>query len=232
MFKFSVLAHFLFFACVGINFNLNALANGNDSSESLVYELPTLTDEKPDYHTFKQSFLPTKQVNHQEVFNKFINCFPSRSNFEFDLTASAGLKSFASESLGGQDRFYSQIVATMPLFSTNENYRAQEVETGRRKDLSKLIASLTKEITKRNLAIRKIALYESLERREQLRVRTGLAFVGDQVTYLEKIANAYQDKFEAISDIEGVRLQLVSQCVETKARGLDEYIVKIINEMD
>ena len=196
------------------------------------FKLETLTETKNnDYHKFNKSYLPSKMLSNKEIFDKFIDCYPTKSGFEFSLKASTGYKSYNSSDTG-QDRFYGGIVATMPLFSTSENYRAKEQEAHRRQNLAKLIAGLLSDITKRNLAIRKIALYESLERREQLRISKGLSLVSDQIALLEKIASEYQNKDEAITDIEGAKLQLLAVCTKDKYIQLDKYISQIIDEMD
>lgn len=203
-----------------------------------MFELETLTNEDVNIFKFDESYKETRQINHKEVFRKVMACYPTLSNFDVDLDLTAGYKS-NSAFVNDQDRFYAGLVFKMPLYSTAENSRVREQEYNRRKDVSKLIADFTHQITKRDLSIRLIALYKNLEKREQLRVRAGiehkkgsLVTVSDQVSYLEKIAKEYQKKHEAVSEIESIKLQLVAHCESKKAPKIDKYLTQIINEMD
>ena len=208
--------------------NTSVLSADNDTPKP--YKLESLTGQDVDFYKFKSSYRATHQIDTTEVFNRFTACYPAKSNFDVEVKLQTGFKSYNSDTTG-QDKFYGGIVATMPLFSANENERLRNQEYKRRQELSKLIASLVGVVTKRNLAVRKIALFESLERREQLRVKTGLVPVSEQVSYLEKLANEYQKRYEAIADIDSVRLQLVSHCVVSKADILNIWLLNQIHKI-
>ncbi len=201
------------------------------------FELETLTGNKTDIFIFDDNYKEIEQINSKSVFNRVKSCFPVLSNFDMDLSFKAGYKTnktFAGE----QDKFYSGIVFKMPLFSSADNARFREIEYKRRQDLSKLINNFISQITKRNLAKRMIGLYKNLEQREQLRVRTGiehkkgsLITVADQVKYLEKLAKEQQKKYEAIAEIDSIKLQLIAHCQTNKMDLMDIYLTNLINKI-
>lgn len=201
------------------------------------YQLETLTPDQRDFKVFNDSYLPTKQPNSRHIFDVVMACFPAESNFKFEVKAQTGYKTKAAgfsgdEDINLQEGFYAGIVAEVPLFSASENSRAREREYDRRSNVAALVGSFTGLITSRNLAIRKIALFRSLERREQLRVKTGLVPVSDQVAYLEKIANEYQKRDQAKADIEAARLQLLAHCSLDRSDYMASYLDDAIRAMD
>ncbi len=210
----------------------------SETSKDKPYQVPTLDGLKPDFYQFEASYKASKPIDSKEVFNIVMSCFPSASNFDVDIDFKVGVKSFTSDTTG-QDKFYGGIVAKMPIYSTQENARVREQEYKRRQEISKLTASLISQVTKRNLALRMISLYKSLERREQLRIAGGverkkgaLVTVDDQVKYLEKLAKEHQKKYEADSEIDSVRLQLVAHCSTSKADDVDLYLRDVITGID
>lgn len=205
------------------------------------YEVPTLNDKKPDFYDFNASYKRSKKIDYKNIFDTVMACFPVASSFDVDIDFKGGVKSYESVNDNGQrsqDKFYAELVFKLPLYSTSENSRVREQEYKRRQDVSKLVASLSKFVTNRNLAIRMIALYTSLERREQLRIAGGverkkgsIVTVDNQIKYLEKIAKQEQLRISSISEIQSVKLQLVSHCHKNEVASIDYYLSSIIDNI-
>jgi len=221
--------------------NENDTNYSKNVSRNSAYQLPTLNNKKPDFYQFNDSYKRAKKLNHTEIFNKVMGCFPSVSNFDIDVSFKAGLNAFERTSDGldnSQQKFYAGLVFKLPLYSTSENSRVREQEYKRRQDISKLVASLSKSVTERNLSIRMIALYTSLERREQLRIAGGveqkkgsIVTVDNQIKYLEKIAKQEQIRILNIVEIESTKLQLVAHCSKNSSNKINKYLTNIINNI-
>ncbi len=191
------------------------------------YKLPTLELDIKDFKRFKSSYKPVERMPLSKIFAVVEKCYPAPSMFKFDLNYNAryGRGSAGSDESEGM---YHSIVFSMPLFSTKENHRQREQEYKRRQDLSKLIADFNNQITKRNLALRKISLFTSLEKREQVRVSTGLTPVDKQVAYLEKVADEHSQFNAAQGEINSIKLQLVAHCTKRKKTDVSVFLDKVI----
>jgi hypothetical protein len=197
-------------------------SNAEEISEP--FQLDTLTGEKTNFYVFKNSLKPNPIFSVEEIFLKVENCYPGKSNFDFDLSAKLGYNGETDT----QNGFYKSVLFTMPLYSTNENSRAREQEFKRRQALSELIADLNAQLTNRNLANRKLGLFEALEQREQLRVQSGITPLDIQVAYLEKLANEYANQEKANSEIDSIRLQLLAHCQNSKRKTMDLFLNNVI----
>ena len=122
---------------------------------------------------------------------------------------------------------YVQIVANMPLYSATEMDRAMKNEHDLRQETAKTVAQLVKAIAARNHALRKIALYTSLEQRSAVRVQGGVVGTVEQVTYLEKVAKAYEAEIDAETDIMTARIALAALCAGNQYDTMNAYLTAI-----
>ena len=142
------------------------------------------------------------------------------------LTASdSSFTSSANTSTLGDN--YAQIVASMPLYSATELDRAIRNEHDLRQETANTVAQLVKAIAARNHALRKIALYTSLEQRSSVRVQGGVVGAGEQVSYLEKVAKAYEDEIQAETDIMTARLGLAALCAGDQYEAMNTYLTEL-----
>ena len=96
-----------------------------------------------------------------------------------------------------------------------------------RQETAKTVAQLIKAIAARNHALRKIALYTSLEQRSAVRVQGGVVGTVEQVTYLEKVAKAYESEIDAETDIMTARLALSALCAGNQYDTMNAYLAAI-----
>lgn len=196
------------------------------------YVLPTFTGAQPAINNNIAPYIPAPKINADTIFKNVLACYPQKSKWALDvelrgaLTASdPGFNSSASTATLGDN--YAQIVASMPLYSATELDRAMKNEHDLRQETAKTVAQLVKAIAARNHALRKIALYTSLEQRSSVRVQGGVVGAGEQVSYLEKVAKAYEDEIEAETDIMTARLALAALCAGDQYEAMNSYLAQL-----
>ena len=173
--------------------------------------LPTFTGVKPGINNNIAAYIPAPKINADTIFKNVLACYPHKSKWKIDVELRAALSSSdssfsssANTSTLGEN--YAQIVASMPLYSATELDRAMKNEHDLRQETAQTVAQLVKAIAARNHALRKIALYTSLEQRSSVRVQGGVVGAPEQVSYLEKVAKAYESEIDAETDIMATRL--------------------------
>ena len=190
------------------------------------YELPLLEDSQ----AIEKPILPAPEVDFQKVFNLASNCSPTKSIWDnVDIKLQGNYREIQQTSTDDFGRYYIGIVAEMPLFTGAEITRQRTEEEKRRQDIAKDISDYKDAVANYRLAQRMLGLYASLETRAKERIKAGITPTKEQVTYLEKTADAWRDKITHKSTIEKLRLALTSRCVSgTKktnlAQLLDSYI--------
>ena len=196
------------------------------------YVLPTFTGVKPTINNNIAAYVPAPKINADTIFKNVLACYPHKSKWAIDvelrgaLTASDSSFSSSSEAstLG---KNYVQIVAAMPLYSATELDRAMKNEHDLRQETAKTVAQLVKAIAARNYALRKIALYTSLEQRSSVRVQGGVVGATEQVGYLEKVAKAYEAEIDAETDIMTSRLALPALCAGDQYEAMNSYLTTL-----
>jgi hypothetical protein len=215
----------------------SATADTHTASEETVpvvqpYVLPTFTGAEPAINNHIAAYIPAPKINADTLFKNVLACYPHKSKWKIDVELRAALSasdpsfdSSASTSTLGDN--YAQIVASMPLYSATELDRAMKNEHDLRQETAKTVAQLVKAIAARNHALRKIALYTSLEQRSSVRVQGGVVGATEQVGYLEKVAKAYEDEIEAETDIITARLALAALCAGDQYEAMNSYLAQL-----
>jgi hypothetical protein len=196
------------------------------------YRLPTFTGVEPAINTNITPYIPAPKINADTIFKNVLACYPHKSKWKIDVelraaltTADSSFSSSADTSTLGDN--YAQIVAAMPLYSATELDRAMRNEHDLRQETAKTVAQLVKANAARNHALRKIALYTSLEQRSSVRVQGGVVGAGEQVSYLEKVAKAYEAEIDAETDIMTARLALAALCAGDQYEAMNTYLTKL-----
>ena len=195
--------------------------------------LPTFTGVKPGINNNIAAYIPAPKINADTIFKNVLACYPHKSKWAIDVELRAALTAPGSDIFGndysnttlGQN--YAQIVASMPLYSATELDRAMKNEHDLRQETAQTVAQLVKAIAARNHALRKIALYTSLEQRSSVRVQGGVVGAPEQVSYLEKVAKAYESEIDAETDIMATRLSLAALCAGDQYEAMNSYLATI-----
>ena len=201
------------------------------------YKLPTFKGSKPAINHHIAPFIKAPKLNADAIYQRVLACYPQKSKWQIDVdlraaltAADSGFNSSADTSGIGSN--YVQIVTNMPLYSATELDRAMKNEHDLRQETAKTVAQLVKAIAARNHALRKIALYTSLEKRSAVRVQGGVVGTSEQVTYLEKVAKAYEAEIDAETDIMTARLALAALCAGHQHDTMNAYLAAISRAPD
>jgi hypothetical protein len=195
------------------------------------FEIPTLKGNKRDFHYIPPVKL-SKQIDADAVFRMVINCFPERPQWGLDVKAVAGARltednKVSTFDTAGLSRYYAGIVAEMPLYSADEQFRIREVETKRRGEAAANVAALLKALADRDRALRLVGIGESVEARSQYRVHEGIAPAEEQSGYLKEVAGSVGDLDAANAAIVAARLALVGQCRDEVAEEVNDYLKEV-----
>ncbi|OQW98340.1 MAG: hypothetical protein BWK73_52685 [Thiothrix lacustris] len=192
------------------------------------YQLPTMTGDAPAIDDHVSPLVVAPGIDADVLFNKLLECYPTRSKWQIDVDLKAGSRigEDASTVANGTDlgRNYAQIVASMPLYSATELDRKQKNEYDLRGDTAKRVATFVTAISSRNHAIRELALYQSLESRAAVRVHSGVTGADEQVTYLKEVASAQDSVIKAEADIMESRLALSSLCSKDNYTAINNHL--------
>jgi len=193
------------------------------------YTLPTFNGTEPVINDHIEPWIKAPSINADTIFQRVLTCYPHKSKWKLDVelrgSASSGdVLSDAGTSLG---RNYVRIVASMPLYSSKEFDRAIKNEHDLRSETAKTAALFVKAIAKRNNAYRKLALYESLESRASMRVKSGVVTATEQVGYLEKVMKAREDITNSEADIMTSRMALSAMCSGENYQRMNQYLTQL-----
>lgn len=189
------------------------------------YHLPTYTGKAPPLNHKIAPYLHGPKLDMDHIYKRILGCYPAKSKWKIDveLRAAAGLGSDVTTDSSISSN-YAQIVASMPIYSATELDRAVKNEHDLRQQTAGDVSTFITAINARNHALRKIALYTSLERRSSIRVQTGVAMSDEQVGYLEKVAKAHDDRNDAEAKIMASRLSLAAVCSTSKYNHINHYL--------
>lgn len=192
------------------------------------YQLPTMTGDAPAINDHVAPLIVAPGIDADALFNKLLGCYPTRSKWQIDVDLKAGSRMGEDVAAGanGTDlgRNYTQIVASMPLYSATELDRKQKNEYDLRGDTAKRVATFVTAISARNHAIRELSLYQSLESRAAVRVQSGVTGAEEQVTYLKEVASSQNAVIKAEADIMESRLALSSLCSKDNYVPINTYL--------
>lgn len=192
------------------------------------FEIPTLRGNKRDFH-YTPPVKLSKQIDADAVFRMVVNCFPERPQWGLEVKAVAGARYTENNTIStfdtaGLSRYYAGIVAEMPLYSADEQFRIREAETKRRGEAAANVAALLKAMADRDRALRMVGIGEKVEARSQLRVHEGIAPAEEQIGYLKDVAGSVGDLDAANASIVAARLALVGQCRDEVAETVNDYL--------
>ena len=204
--------------------------DGEDPPPQKPYKLPRFDKHyEEDHYTPISPLKIAPYINAEKLFTTINNCYPEKSKFSLDVSLEANYRNRASFDTNGAGigRHYIGIVARMPIYSATELNREREREHMRRAQTAALIGSFMSNLAKRNHAVRELGLYSSLEARAQVRVLQGVADTGEQVKYLEKVADAQRNLITAEALLIRYRLEIVAMCQNGKAGAISSYIKRL-----
>ena len=198
------------------------------------YQLPTFNQLTEHYNDNIPALIPANMPDSDQVFQTVIACHPSKSLFNIDVELKGQISNKEKTAAIGDDgnlgsitSNYVAIVARMPLYSASEMHRARDKETDRRQATAQAVSEFIGGIAKRNHAIRRLALYGSLEKRSQIRVQKGISRTDEQVGYLEKVATAQQDFILHKQAIMQARLMLAAMCRTAEFARVNGYLKEV-----
>ena len=179
------------------------------------YELPTYSG-KPINYQHIQPFKPLQPADYKKINNLTLDCYPG-SFLDLDIDLRFGRRESQTETediangLSNSGNFAS-IVATMPIYSTKALERERDREVRRRELAAKATANLVKALAELRHTNRMLALYESLEKRSQLRVKKGIIEINEQVSYMEKTSDYYAKQQTQLAELHEAKLTLLGFC--------------------
>lgn len=214
--------------------NANPLAEGKAAPpppEQKPFELPRLYNDDEHYNLNTKPLKKAPKIDPDAVFLAVIDCFPSQSTFNAELSLVGGFRQALDEfddDYPDIASHYVGVVGKIPLYSSNERARQREREYRRRTETSQQVAGFIKAIAARNQAYRELGLYRALEARSQARVSKGIAETSEQVRMLEKITKAHSDVISEESNIIEHRLALAGLCESSKREAINNWLKKMV----
>lgn len=196
------------------------------------YKIPRFGGrEGDDFHHIPPVKL-SRMIDADAVFQMVVNCFPERPKWGLEVKAVAGARYTENNTVStfdtaGLARYYAGIVAEMPLYSADEQFRIREMETKRRGEAAANVAALLKALADRDRALRMIGIGESVEARSQERVQQGIAPAEEQIGYLKEVAGSTGDLAAAQAAIIAARLALVGQCRDEVYDQINNYLAEV-----
>lgn len=218
---------------IGLLFLLTACSNVQAEDipppEFKPYTLPTFNGTEPAIDDHIEPLIKAPKINADSIFQRVLSCYPHKSKWKLDveLRGSVASDDIISDSGNSLGRNYVQIVASMPLYSSKEFDRAIKNEHDLRSETAKTAAQFIKAIAERNNAYRKLALYESLESRAAVRVKSGVVAATEQVGYLEKVMKAHEEITITEADIMTSRLALSAMCAGENYKRMNQYLTNL-----
>ena len=178
----------------------------------------------------------SRQIDADALFRMIVNCYPIRPDWRgIEVKAVAGAR-YAQENTistfdtSGLSRYYAGIVAEMPLYAPDENFRVRQQEAQRRENVARDVAALLKALADRDRALRMIGIGESVEARSQIRVQEGIAPAEEQIGYLKEVASSVGDLDTANAAIVAARLALAGQCRDEVVDQVNDYLKTVTSE--
>lgn len=194
------------------------------------FELPRLQGNTQFQDTVP-SLLPAPIVDPDHIFQNVLNCYPEVSKFKIDVDLVAGYRQvndqYDSSAWPDLTEHYIGIVGKIPLLSSTEDSRTRDREYKRRTATAKFVAGFAQALANRNHAYREIGLYMALEARAITRVQRGIAPTSEQITMMEKVAQAQRNITRYSAEAVENRLALMAMCDDQKGPGINDYLKRI-----
>jgi len=196
------------------------------------YRLPTFDGKEVDYHTINPLDAPNVDLDADTIYETVLACYPHPSHYKLDveLRLSASDREMINIDNTRQGKYYAEVVAKMPLYSTTEIERLNQMELKIRESAATNVATFNQAISMSITAHRQFGLYSSLESRAQSRVKNGIADTGEQIGFLEKVIAAQTLVSEWDSKLDNARIQLVSLCRENERDKVNAFLLDYIDK--
>jgi len=193
------------------------------------FELPTFGGGKRDFREPPAGWEKPPKIDGNAIFRAVVACYPTKSHWQIDVDLQAAVRNTAAVDVSGTTLGRSMVglVAKMPLYSASEVDREREREYRRRQETAQTVADFVGQLAARNLALRRLALAATMERRSQIRVAQGIADGEEQVKWLDKVADAEKDLIAAETKAAAARLKLVAQCRDEGADAVNGYLTEL-----
>lgn len=192
------------------------------------YEVPTFGGKR-DFRMPLANWVHAPRIDGDAVFRAVVGCFPSKSNYDIDLSLQAAVRTSNAVDISGTaiGKYHVGLVANMPLYSVSEFYRQRQIEYGRRTDVAKAVAAFVEQIANRNTAVRALAMSAALEARAQLRVNEGIVDADEQIKFMDRVIKGENDLITAEAKTMEARLTLVANCRPEEAERINAYLIDL-----
>lgn len=196
------------------------------------YKLPTFEGKNVDYHTVMPIDAPNADLDADTIYETILACYPHPSHYKLDveLRLSASDREMINVDNTRQGKYYAEVVAKMPLYSTTEIERLNQMEIKIRESIAKNTALFNQAISMSITAHRQFGLYSSLESRSQTRVKQGIADTQEQIGFLEKVIAAQTLVSEWDAKLDNARIELIAMCRETEKEKVSWFLFDYIEK--
>ena len=183
------------------------------------FEIPSLQGDTQ-YQDPIPSLLPAPEIDPDTIYSAALNCYPEESKFKIDVDLVAGYRrvsdQYDTSGWPALSEHYIGVVGKIPLLSDSEDSRTRDREYLRRTRTAEAVAGFAQALANRNFAYREIGLYMALEARAIVRVGKGIAPTEEQITMMEKVAEAQRNITKFSADAVQYRLAIIAMCDDQK----------------
>lgn len=210
--------------------------HAGDDSQKMQFELPTYSGEKPSHFAPKKKALPATPPDARQLYELALACWPAESYMRAEVSIEGRLRNDQSSyldstgSVNGGNRAAIALVARIPLYSAAEMAREREREYTRRVKVANSVGTFISVMAEREKNIRQLDLMRALERRSQQRVKIGVVETGEQVRYLERVAQIEGELLQQRGQIQKARLELIGHCSAPTADSLDRHLLRFMDK--
>lgn len=196
------------------------------------FKLPTFSGQDVDFHTTQPIDAPNADLDADSIYEVVLDCYPhpSKHRLDIELQLSASDREMINLDNTRQGKYYAQLVAKLPLYSTTEIERVSQMEIKMRQDIAKAVSTFNQAISMSITAHRQFGLYTSLESRSQSRVKNGLADTKEQIDFLEKTIASQALVTEWDAKLDNSRIELVAMCRETEKEKVSNFLLEYIQK--
>lgn len=204
-----------------------------DTGEKRPHITPTFDGRAGSIHAPASPPPPAPVPDARQLYELALSCWPAQTYMRADLAIEGRVKTDNGATLDSSGnwstgRASAALVARIPLYSAAEIDREREREFARRTKAADAVGDLVAALADRHRMRRELDIMRALERRAQERVKIGVAETGEQVKYLEKVADLESGLLKQRGTIEKARLVLLAMCTQKTADAVDAYLAQFI----
>ncbi|MDY0137803.1 MAG: hypothetical protein RBS36_11590 [Thiomicrospira sp.] len=186
-------------------------------------------------YKLEASIPPLKTISDDlDLFNAVITCYPAPPMFNMSVdfkigsTLRNGSEYYDQTALQRND--YIGLVMTVPLYSTQERFRALHEESQRRELLATHIATMSKALAQREKARDMYAMYKAIEARSMQRLKEGFAPLTEHIGYIEKGAQYYEQFVTAEAVLASSVASITAYCTPTTQAQIRNRLMQYIDK--